>query len=648
MSDMLRITGLATGLDVDSMVKTMMKAENVKLDKLKQDRQIVQWKQELYREILGDINTFKSTYFDVLKPDSYMLSVNSYAAFDISHSDEGSTTTGSIVSVSAGAGAVPGTYSVQVINLAEPAKISGNALNQSLAVTDTVAQSWLGQSIGFSIDGASEETIKLDKDENGQPYTINTVTDLVSAINDQISNNINLKGKVTAEIITQGSDNYIRFNALTNSIVKITSASVTDPANDILANLKGKIINPTTSTKLSDLGVTGPTSLKLSYDGGNSTTINIDTNKTIGDVIDAISEATSGNVIAKYSELTKTFTIQTVQTGSSKSLTIDSSSSTELLNALGITSGDGLPGEDAEVTITPPGGSATTIKKSSNTFTIDGITYNILQESGDPPKIANITLTSNVQKTFDKIKAFIDKYNEIVDKIQKKLNEKRQYDYKPLTDDQKKEMKDDDIKRWEEKAKEGLLKNDSMLQNMLYSMRRAFYDGVEGAGISLKDAGLSTSSDYLQGGKIIIDEAKLKDAIQNRGEQLAKLFMKDSDINYDPDHKNDSERYDQIGIFQRINDILKDYTRTTRDSSGRKGILIETAGIVGDLSEFNNMLSRQIANDYDKKISELTDKLSEKEDKYYEQFARLEVAMQKMNQQSAWLMQQLGFSGGVS
>lgn len=70
MPSTLRITGLATGLDVDNMVKQLMQAERTKVDKVKQDRQIIQWRQDLYREIIGDLNTFKKTYFDVLSPEN--------------------------------------------------------------------------------------------------------------------------------------------------------------------------------------------------------------------------------------------------------------------------------------------------------------------------------------------------------------------------------------------------------------------------------------------------------------------------------------------------------------------------------------------------------------------------------------------------
>lgn len=541
MSDKLRITGMATGLDVDTMVKTMMKAENTKLDKLKQDKQILQWKQDLYREVLGDINTFKSTCFEILKPDSNMLSSNNYAGFDVQNGDS------TIATATAGVGSKTGTYKISFI-----------------------------KPTAGDVDGQIAEPASASK-------TLSSTT---------------LKNSKMSEI-----------TGITAGKITITYKNGTTPA---------------------------------------TVDIDITADSTITDVINSISSKTSGNVIASFSELTNTFKIETTGTGVNKTLNI-----TDNTGIIGSTGGE-ITGKDAIVYITPPG-STTSVKvqKPTNNFTIDGIIYNFVSNTKNGTLAeTTINVTSNVQKTFDKIKAFIDKYNENIEKIQSKIAEKKQYTYKPLTDEQKKEMEPEDIKAWETKVKQGLLKGDSNLQNMLYSMRSAFFQQVEGAGVSLKEIGLSTDSDYTKGGKIIIDEAKLKDAIQNKGEQVKNIFMKDySEVPYDPDHKapsgkNYDDRAKNIGIFQRINDILKDYTRTARDSNGKKGLLIEKAGIKGDLSEFENLISKEITKEYDKRINELADKLVSKENKYYEQFSKLESAMNKLNSQSNWLAQQLG--GGAS
>jgi len=613
MSDMLRITGMASGLDVESMVKTLMKAENVRLDKVKQNRQTIQWRQDLFRDILGDVNTFYSTYLDVARQEKYMLSPNSYAGFDVTSSDNNNPTSTAGVIATAGAGATAGTYSVEVTKLAKPSVITGSIVNVS---GDITAANWAGKKIGFSVGGGAAEIIQLDN-----PGDINALKD---NINSKITANANLKGKI--EAVIDGTK--LKFNVLSNDSVKITND--TDIVTD-LDNLKGRVINPSGSTLLSDLGMTSSTDLTITYNG-TSKIVTIDNTKTINDAIMAINSATSSNVIAKFSQLTGQFSLSTSDTGSAATIKIDKD-----ISALGLKAGDGVGQQDAVVNIQPAGGIKSTVTRSKNIFSIDGISYTLVKEG----TTNTINVNSNPQNTFDKIKSFIDKYNEIIDKVSKKINEKTAKGFAPLTDEQKKSMQDEEIKAWEAKSKEGLLRGDNELKTMLTRMRSAFFDSVQGAGVTLKEIGLDTSSDVTQGGKILIDEAKLKSAIQTKGNQVANIFSKASSTAYSADGDN-KVRYGEEGIFQRIKDIMLDYTRTTRNTNGKKGALIEKAGIKGN-QEFTNLLSKQIA-EKDRIISDLVRKLADKENSYYIKFSKLEQAMQNSNSQSSWLSQQLGGS----
>jgi flagellar hook-associated protein 2 len=61
-----------------------------------------------------------------------------------------------------------------------------------------------------------------------------------------------------------------------------------------------------------------------------------------------------------------------------------------------------------------------------------------------------------------------------------KISEKIQYDYEPLTDEQKEEMTESEIEKWEEMAKSGLMRNDRQISGLLSDMRSAIYEKVEG------------------------------------------------------------------------------------------------------------------------------------------------------------------------
>jgi flagellar hook-associated protein 2 len=169
-------------------------------------------------------------------------------------------------------------------------------------------------------------------------------------------------------------------------------------------------------------------------------------------------------------------------------------------------------------------------------------------------------------------------------------------------------------------------------------------DAVEGAGLTLSAIGIKTGN-YMEKGKLLIDEAKLTDALQNRGEEVEKLFAAQSGISYSPNltSAQRSQRYKESGLMHRISDILNNYIRTTRDDNGHKGILLEKAGIIGDISEFKNTLSDKLKQ-IDSRIGDAIRLLQSKEESYWRKFTAMEKAIQQMNSQSSWLSQQLGGS----
>lgn len=366
-------------------------------------------------------------------------------------------------------------------------------------------------------------------------------------------------------------------------------------------------------------------------------------NKSISDIINDIQKGS--NVDISYSQLDRKFYMTSKDTGSSQNITITDDAEDKFIETLfGTTAA--TAGTDAIVKITQPNGSGNTIIQSSNNFTVDGIQYTL---NSKPTAPVTFEVQGNTDETFNKIKGFIDSYNELIGKIGDKVEERKQYKYLPLTDDEKEAMSEDQIKKWEEKAKQGMLSGDSTLGNMVSQMRKAFFDEVQGSGISLFGIGLNTSSDISQRGKIVIDEAKLKAALKDDPDKVMNLFIQKSTSNkyYSRSMSNTdrSKRYNEEGIFNRLSDIIEDNISTYRDSNGKKGTLLEIAGIKGDFTEYKNYLTDQIK-DKDSKISEMLTKIYDRENRYYNQFAQLETAMSKMNAQSSWLMSQLGMSQG--
>ncbi len=391
-------------------------------------------------------------------------------------------------------------------------------------------------------------------------------------------------------------------------------------------------------TKLDVTNTNTPLSGTLDFNI-NGVSFSFDTaNKTMNDVMTEINSS-SANVSLIYSEVTDKFTLTSKTKGAGAAITISDATGSLFgaSGAIGIAAGSISNGQDAIFNLDNVIG----IARSENNFTIDGLGYNINQT--DIP--VTITVNQDVDQVYNKVKNFVDKYNEVITKINGELQEERDRDYTPLTDEQRESMTDDQIESWESKAKSGILRNDSTLTNTINSMRTALYDTIKDVPGGLSSLGITTDNYFLstkaQKGKLIIDETKLKEAIKNSPDKVMNIFSKESTIAYSPNMTaaQKSTRYNENGVVQRLYDILQDNIRTTRDDDGKKGTLLEKAGIIGDMTEYDSLIPDEIE-DKEDIISEMMERLYDKEESYYTKFSALETAMTKLNSQSSWLTQQ--------
>lgn len=558
----LRIGGLASGLDVDSIIEQLMQVEQIKVDRLKQERQLIEWRKEAYREITNLLRAFQDEFFNVLKTDTYMLSSNRYRTFSVTSSAE------SYITATANASAMEGTYTITKI--------------ESLATSTIVKSNEWTFADGKSLD-STLEALGLVNEEEEAKFSINGVTFLI---------------KTPSEVPSEGEglppDTVVidPIKTTMRQLMNIINTNSKAGVNLFYSSIEKRFILQTKAT--------GETSTSILMDGNDNPLVEGSFLKSIGFLDD------SGSWAAGV---------------------------------------DKIKGTDAKVYFKEIGGSGEIlVQNAANTFTIDGVTYTLKNTTPEGAEPITITVTQDVDKAYNAIKSFVDKYNELIDKINGKLNEERFRDYAPLTDAQRKEMSEKEIELWEQKAKSGLLRSDSILQNIVYGMRRALSDAVADIGISLSSIGITTGL-YSERGKLHINEDKLKEALRNDPEQVMQLFMKKSSIDYSPDLDSTSrtQRYNESGLMYRIYDILMDNIRTTRNKDGKKGILLEKAGIVGDITEFQNLMDEELKR-LDKRIDAAVEAMISKENKYWAQFTALERAIQRMNMQSMWLMQQMGIN----
>lgn len=274
-----------------------------------------------------------------------------------------------------------------------------------------------------------------------------------------------------------------------------------------------------------------------------------------------------------------------------------------------------VTGQDAIVTIN---GLETT--QSSNTFDLNGVTVNLLSAPEEDQQAfkVRVEVRQDVDAVVDKIKEFVNIYNELVDELNVATREKVYRDFPPLTDAQRAELSDKEIELWEEKAKSGLLRSDSIITGILSEMRMALSAAVkDGEGsMTLADIGITTGSWY-EYGRLNINESKLRAAVESDPEGVSNLFRKDGAEN------------SEMGIARRLEKALDNGMKRIDQMAGK-----------AESSYDRSFLSERIR-DYESRLSVMEERLLRYEEMQWRKFTAMEKVLGQLYSQSDWLTQQL-------
>ncbi|MDD3706352.1 MAG: flagellar filament capping protein FliD, partial [Clostridiaceae bacterium] len=422
LNSQLRLSGLSSGLDTDTVIKQMMRIEQMKVDKVKQDKQLLEWKRNDYREITSLLRTFKDEYFDILKPSTNFKSSTAFASYSVASSNS------TIATATAGVGAISKSHSLTVKQLATATKIESTSkvtgtVSGSLDITDFALE---GKQIGITLDGASK-TISLEN------YT--DISDLEAKLEAAISKAF---GTGKLDIVTTGNKIGLE-SLLAGSTFSISGAS--DLGFDTTDNTSNRL-----SLRSGLNSIEGYFSTSVDFDAASNVEfvingVDINLNKTfedasINDVISAVNSSTAG-VELRYDSLNDKFSLVSKATGIAEDITFtDTHPENGLLKALGIDGGTKTAGQDSIFDLD----GVLNMQRSSNNFTVEGVAYTL--KGADPGSTVNIEINQDVDSLVDKIKGFVGKYNELISKLNSEVTEKKRRDYLPLTDEQKESMQE--------------------------------------------------------------------------------------------------------------------------------------------------------------------------------------------------------------
>lgn len=357
----------------------------------------------------------------------------------------------------------------------------------------------------------------------------------------------------------------------------------------------------------------------------NGTEISLDKKSTISSMMSAVNKSAAG-VTMTYSSLTNSFTLESKEFGGAGKVEVGD---TSLGRSLGLVDDNGTVGaSEGQNAIFEINGQE--VYLNDNTYTLDGntFTFNDNMTIGETYTV-NIAKDSTTVK--DALKKFVESYNKLIDDVYGYIGKSPAKDddgntYEPLTDAEKEEMSEDEITKWEEKAKQGVLYNDSTVSTVMSQMRSALYTSVtldDGSKFGIYNLGIKTSSEWSEHGKLQIDENAFDKAFENNEDAIIKLFT-DSDT----------------GMMKKLNSVIDGAVKSS-GAANTRGTLVRKAGKADSSVTTDSTIYKEMVKMQDR-LKELQDRYDTKEEYWWKVFTNMETAMADLNSQTSYISSYLG------
>lgn len=357
----------------------------------------------------------------------------------------------------------------------------------------------------------------------------------------------------------------------------------------------------------------------------NGTEISLDKKSTISSMMSAVNKSAAG-VTMTYSSLTNSFTLESKEFGGAGKVEVGD---TSLGRSLGLVDDNGTVGaSEGQNAIFEINGQE--VYLNDNTYTLDGntFTFNDNMTIGETYTV-NIAKDSTTVK--DALKKFVESYNKLIDDVYGYIGKSPAKDddgntYEPLTNAEKDEMSEDEITKWEEKAKQGVLYNDSTVSTVMSQMRSALYTNVtldDGSKFGIYNLGIKTSSEWSEHGKLQIDENAFDKAFENNEDAIIKLFT-DSDT----------------GMMKKLNSVIDGAVKSS-GAVNTRGTLVRKAGKADSSVTTDSTIYKEMVKMQDR-LKELQDRYDTKEEYWWKVFTNMETAMADLNSQTSYISSYLG------
>lgn len=669
----IRITGMNSGLDTESIITELIKAKSTKRDNLVKAQKKLEYKQEAWSTLNSKVYSLYS------KTVSNLTYTATYKKQKATVSDS------SVASVIVGSDASNGVQNLTVENLAKSGYLTGAQLSENGAYSSSTKLSNIagsgiseGDAVSFSVTTGGKTTdIKLTG--------ASTIGDVVSQLKkagvnanfDEKNQRLFVSAKTTGKdadfaitastaggfgalsalginyMDTQTKAEYKKLAALSedekNAMIE---AEVTKQADSVLAQIESleKSVDEH-ETKINDFlakyGYTDTSDANIDTDYDNlkaekeslSTVPDGETQeqktereaklKEVKEKIaayDAYKKDVAGKTQAETDLATANGKIANNNAKIRESVTADVEAKITYAkqvvssNFAGATVGaTRVVGEDATITLNDA-----TFTSSSNTFEINGLTITATKETKDD-EVVTITTADDYDAIYDTIKNFLKEYNTLINEMDKLYNAESASGYEPLTDEEKEELSESEIEKWEQKIKDSILRRDSSISEVSSLMKSAMMKGFEvnGQTMYLSSFGINTLGYF------------------SSADNERNAYH----IDGDPDDESTMGNTDKLKsmIANDPETVISFFTQLSRELYSQLGNKMKS----DDYSSFNKVYNdKQMSKEYEsykEKIAEQEEKITAAEDKYYKQFSAMETALAKIQSKESALS---GLFGG--
>ena len=641
----MRMTGMMSGMDTESIIQELVAAKRTKVDDVKKKQTKLEWKQDAWKELNTKLKNLQSKYLNNMRfSTAYMKKTTK-----VSNS--------SAVSVITGENAVNGVQSLQVEQLARTAYLTGAEM-KSAKGSLTALSKLSDLTGGESIAGSGQIKIQAGSKEVSMTITADTtISDVMNQLKDA-GLNANFDEKQQRLFISakeSGEANDFSIVGLdANGQAALSALGIStglDAAAEAEYQKWADYVGSTDTETAENMKALYQAELDKSVEGYLTSykelTSSIESlQKDLEAATDEENKASIQKIIEQrkeqLAEIEKNINVTTTtdEEGNTTYTAVATDALIEKIRQpyvdranyakkvvegkVNISASDGsskIDGQDAIISL-----NKAKFTNSTNVFEINGLTLTALSETKAGEDVT-ITTQDDTDGIYDMIKNFLKEYNSIINEMDKLYNADSASKLEPLTDDEKDALSDKEVEKYEKKIKDALLRRDSNLSSIRTAFTTTMSSGVtvDGKKMYLSDFGIDTLGYF------------------NAADNEKNAYH----IDGDPDDENTSGNADKLKALissdpDTVVSFFSSLSRELYSSMDKLSSAVEGYRSYGSFYDDKKMKSDYA--DYTTKIAELEEKVNDYEDKWYSKFSKMETALAKMQSNSSAISSLLGGS----